>query len=371
MRELQKHIPMNDFGLPIGFYRADLLPFHDYEAPRSAEEARLPHIQSEDLDTLESQDEALTADEWITSNGSSYNLSVPEDQFVIETDPETSTESSGSSESSGSQELQTRRVAGFPATQLEQAFIWLSYDEGYPTLPNGQPFWNRLEYEDTESFGLFQRYLLMTKGTNPDPNDPKDDTWKPAEGVRSLTELATQLYTRDSDIVVAVEKFQVINQLYYWGLRSKAYDLFKVVQYRKQQEQRAIETQDSHYFTSRRLLHRLMGYMEDEEEFWDMMTPKTGIDMLKTLTQLERVSAGLPAAGPLTEKQSDSGNNRGTPFELILRKAALEQHEQMKLVNGNQEGSLNDEESDILDKALSDPETFAGLQELIIRVGGG
>ncbi len=40
LRALQAEIPLNDFGLPTGIYRTDLLPFHDYH-PESRSKSSL------------------------------------------------------------------------------------------------------------------------------------------------------------------------------------------------------------------------------------------------------------------------------------------------------------------------------------------
>ena len=33
IRQLTAELPLNDFGLPTGIYRTDLLPFHEYIPP--------------------------------------------------------------------------------------------------------------------------------------------------------------------------------------------------------------------------------------------------------------------------------------------------------------------------------------------------
>jgi hypothetical protein len=43
--------------------------------------------------------------------------------------------------------------------QLRLAFVPLHYDEGYPVLPNGKPFWQQFEFEPRDAFTGFQCYL--------------------------------------------------------------------------------------------------------------------------------------------------------------------------------------------------------------------
>jgi hypothetical protein len=150
-------------------------------------------------------------------------------------------------------------------------------------------------------------------------------------------------------------------------MRAKAYDLFKVAQFRKQQEIRAIQVQDDHFLMARRLMIRLGQYFNDEELFWDMLTPKVGVDMLKTLTQLQRVSVGLPAGGPLTAGHFGGGagggvlGGTGLSMELLLRQVA-------QVNNPIVEVSEVDTDEDILSKALDDPEMISSAQDLIIKL---
>jgi len=177
-----------------------------------------------------------------------------------------------------------------------------------------------------------------------------------ATGTRNISTLASNLFP-DNQLLLMTQKFQEYYHLYYWGMRAHAYDLYRIAQYRTQQELRAVETQDEHYVQTRRLRHRLMQYMNDEEDFWDMMTPKTGIDMFKTITSLERVSAGLPAGGPIADD-----TKRGQPFEVTMRTVAQ--------TNRRVESNVISEEGEVLDKALEDPNATEILQELIIKTGG-
>ncbi|MEE8598511.1 MAG: hypothetical protein V3S69_03180 [Dehalococcoidales bacterium] len=163
----------------------------------------------------------------------------------------------------------------------------------------------------------------------------------------------------DIELLHAVDKYKQYYHMYYWGLRAKSYDLFRVTQYRQQQEIRALETQDDHYLQARKLRARLNTYMESTEEFWDFMTPKTAVDMHKHLTSLERISAGVPAGGPPI-KEAEGGNQS---FEMAFRTIA-QKH------GSSASGDTINGDGDVLDRALEDPEAVQVLQELIIRTGG-
>ncbi len=315
IRNLTSEIPLNDFGLPTGVYRTDLLPFHDYKPTNGTNGVKVTLVEGNGADLMP---------------GAPASKEVP---APIE-----------------------YRTAGFPTKALSTAFVPLQYDEGFPAFMDGSPFWGRLEFEPTDAFQAFQRYLQMNLG-RPASNDDDEDHGSAASGTRSVTQLATTLHP-DSSLLKMASLYQGYYHLYYWGLRSHAYDLFRVAQHRQQQELRAIETQDEHYVQSRRIRHRLTQYMDNEEEFWDMMTPKVALEMHKHLTQLERISAGIPAAGPMKD---ESESNRGTPFEIAFRTVAQS--------NRTSKGVTITDEGEILDKALEDPAVTETLQELIIRSG--
>ncbi len=341
LRGLQLEMPLNDFNLPVGIYRTDLLPFHDYRSPgqpassaSSAEITQDPESRTTDIElgTSEESEDILDG----SQDGSSA--------VAPQVRPSSTT-------------LVEYRIAGFPAEALSRAFVPLQYDEGFPAFENGSPFWGRLEYEPIDAFQAFQRYLEMNLGIAADP-EIDDDSGRPASGTRSISQLAAQLHP-DSDLIKMADAYQGFYHLYYWGSRAHAYDLFRVAQYRKMQELRAVETQDEHYVVARRLRARLLQYFDCDEDFWDMLTPKVGIDMLKTLIGMERVSAGIPAAGPQSLEQAADA---GKPFELVLQTVA-----QTNRLGGD--GHTIDDEGAVLDNALADPETTRLLQTLIIRGG--
>ncbi len=350
LRALQSEIPLNDFGLPTGIYRTDLLPFHDYKPHLSGNGHGADLIILDDLgpdDTTEEGRERIRS--WYEEEG----LPKPK-------------ESDGEDASNDEHALTTThatapareyRVAGFPVDALSKAYVPLQYDEGFPAFLNGSPFWGRLDYEPGDAFQAFQRYLQMTLGRAADiEND--EDFGEAASGTRSISQLAAILHP-DSDLLKMADTYQGYYHLYYWNARAHAYDLFRVAEYRNQQELRAIETQDEHYVEARRLRARLMQYFQDDPNFWDMMTPKVGIDFFKTLTGVERISAGIPAAGP---QAADREGGAGKPFELHLKTVAQS--------NRQDSGATVDEEGNVLDKVLADPKNTEFLQELIIRGGG-
>jgi hypothetical protein len=252
-------------------------------------------------------------------------------------------------------QLPSDRVAGFKRSDLANAYIPINYEEGFPCLPTGETFWDRFDFEPVEAYACFQAYLQM-------PN-----VCGGVRSVRDLPAVMTNNELLEMPEGVALEeyiaKFKNYMQIYGWALRARAYDLYRAAAYRKQMEQRAIDVQDTHFSTSTRLMGRLMSYMESEEDFWDMLTPKVGIDLFKTLAQIQRISSGLPASAPANAAAEEQ---KGESFEMILRTLAQK---------GRSEEELAGIESDsrLTSRILENPETTQMAQELILRLsrGGG
>ena len=350
IRQLTAELPLNDFGLPTGIYRTDLLPFHDYIPPHRST-ASVPIGDDRASPSLLPDLGSNGADAFALLSGAGDGLPDHILPSTTQALPPSIPKPSGD-----------YRIAGFLAKSLHTAFVPLQYDEGFPAFEDGRPFWARLDYEPTGAYHVFQRYMQMNFGRAAD-RTVDDDAGEAASGIRSITTLILQINPRVSDqqLLALAETYKQYYHLYYWGMRIKAYDLFKVTEYRQKQELRAIETQDDHYVESRRLRARLMQYMDSEDDFWDLMTPKVALDMLKTTTQLERISAGVPAAGPQT-KEVEGGNRS---FEMAFRTIAQEQ------AGDSGRGTDVDEAGNLLSDALDDPATTKILQEFIIRSNGG
>jgi hypothetical protein len=345
VRALTHELPTNDFGLPIGIYRVDLLPFHDYVPPNAATLALPSPSEAGNGSELLRQTEDHPCEAQATGTNQPQESSDP--------DPIPDTNGKG-----------PYRIAGFLAKDLNQAFVPIQYDEGFPAFADGRPFWNRLDFEPQDVFYAFDQYLRMPLGrpSSFDEGGEIDNYGKEASGTRSLSALVDQLYPNltGNELLGKIDQYRESFYLYYWGMRAHAYDLFRVAQHQKQQELRALETQDEHYIDARKIRARLMQYMGSEEEFWDLMTPKVGVDLLKQVAQLERISAGIPAAGPPGQKE-DGDKHRS--FELAFRTIAQTARPTVRA--SNEEG-----DAEVLTRALEDPDATEVLQELIIRQGG-
>jgi len=240
-----------------------------------------------------------------------------------------------------------------PTTEeLRNAFVPLTYNEGFPSFADGRALWAHLPYEPPEAFQVFDAYLRLPLHTG--------------GGTRSLFDLTANARALGiPSNTVEPETLQHYYFGYFWDYRVKAYDLWSAASRRKAQELHAIETLDSHYFASRRLMKRLMTYLEDEEEFWDLMTPKVAIDFFNKLVSTQRISTGLNAAGPSTRAGGAGGDNgEGTSVEILFRNLAQQNVDA-------REGITIDQSTEVLQQALDDPQTAAMAQELIIKLNTG
>lgn len=293
IKRASERIPVTAEDLPIGFYRCDLLPF---EQPSFEEQMPTEGIS----------DEELLA------------------------------------------QAQLREVQS-----LSAAFTELIYDQGFPTLASGEPFWHKLDFEPGLAYAAFQIYLDM------------DET-----GARDLSEIArnTELINiltqqRDGEAPPHSQVLSIITEysiLYYWRHRSRAHDLFKEAAYRHQRIKRAMSAEDYHYRLSEKLLKQVETYL-GTEDFAKGLTPKTAMEALTRLVAIQRVSVGLPAAGPLPSKEAPES----TQFEMILRQLGMQ-----NVTSGRGQGTTgsNRMKSKALENILEDPANARQMQELIIRV---
>ncbi len=375
IRELRNQITMTSFGLPTGIYRPDMLPWGDYN-PNATITVVIPEKGPELLDTNGTNDETTLSLEEIEA----VVENIDEEEEVL-FDPITF-EPIEQIDRTPRQRVHpliaaplhlpgdvikhktVHRIAGFLTEDIMSAFVPLVYDEGFPTFENGDPFWTCLHYEPMEAYAAFVKYLAMSSGGKMQVvlDDDLEDTSDPenirgASGVRSISQLANELERDDTQVIAVQEQLQVWAQLYYWDWRAKAYDLFRVVQHRTQQEIRAIETQDSHYLISRRLIAKALEFMDDDEDFKDQLTPKMALDMLRLGMTGERLAAGMSATG---------GSGDGTPAVHTSVSMSLRQ-----VANDSKGEEVEISESggvEILEQALHDPKKTEILQDLILEM---
>ena len=352
VRRLSGHLVLNSFGLPEGIYRPDLLPDSPYEelvasrnpSLRGAAITETPQLLDENGEDQDTSGELLSSNE---SNDSEGEL--------------LSTELSNAGAVESGQyppNVRTPKRRTLEDKLLRAAFLPLSYVEGFPAQPDGRPFWHRFDFEPADAHEAFQVYLAQG-----------------SHGARQLFLLpetleATGMNGSTPDTAMLQEFFY----LYYWEMRSKAYDLFRVAEARKIRESRAFETENGQYILAGRLQSLIEAYMLPdpndpgaESDFMEMLTPKAATDLLKLSLQLSRINAGLPANGPAESDGANSNSPPGASLEVILRNVS-KQINPTAASTAEEPLSLAPQRAVALEEALRDPQTAELAQELIIRI---
>jgi len=217
--------------------------------------------------------------------------------------------------------------------EVDSASVGLFYNEGYPTLASGTPFWNQLPHEPQSSHNLFQRYIDQAE----------------EHGIRQLDLLSAQEGTG----------LEVLRQCYlefYWSSRARAYDLFIVAAEERKRQLRTRKMESDHYTRAETLLATLETRFKDPE--WiEELDAKEAIEAMDTLIKLMRLSVGLTGqyASSLPKDRLPDGASVQSIMEHITRGANL-----------SQEGSDNFTAK--LQALLSDEDSGMVLQEAILKI---
>ncbi len=289
--QLTPSIPLNEFNLPNFYYRADLL---DHSEIASA---------------------LLNAHALYTSPTHSPG-STP--ATTIRDLPERPVD--GQEEHSA---LETRSL-GQLQESLDAAMVSLEYHEGFPALPNGTPFWRKLDCEPQNAYDAFVFYLE-------------------AGSTRKRSDLMG--YPTDD----VNEWFHI----YYWQYRSKAFELFKVVDHNKRRIERLIKTEDSHYVMAEKLfknIAELVGGADFVEKLKEL-DPEKLIGVLDKVVKIQRISAGLVATGGAV----DPTDLKKAPQTTVIMQQIIE--------NGQETVTKTEETMDLL---MDNPDAVDLAQSLIL-----
>jgi hypothetical protein len=355
MRNLMQKIPLNELGLPEGIYRPDLLAFPSpllsipstsaFPAPSD------PAGPSDPTDTPSdpgSQDAGITG-ELLLQPPLALQDEEPAEQLSlgVSCDPvsEGSLPSLPSEDASSAElELMLPQRQMPTSDELQAAYMPLQYPEGYPALADGLPFWTQLDFEPTEAYLAFEAYVQQGQ-----------------DGARRLFELGPLARSHAVQNGVEAEyplgKIQEYYYLYYWAYRARAHDLFQTAIARKHQDRMIAKLNKAHGEQAGQLVLKALDYI-NSDEFTDLMTPKTAIELLKFAISWQRIALGLPANGPAEEAES-----KNQSLEVTLRNIAEKSGERPRQV-------LDEVGNDISNLLLQDPDTAAKAQELIIRING-
>lgn len=270
MRTMAKTIPLNDFGLPSFFYRADLVPAHVEDAP------------------IDEQGEFLDA-----------------------------------------------------------ATIELDYTQGFPMLPDGEPFWGILPGEPIEAHQAFRTYIGMVK------NDGEF-----ASPVRQLHVLKLQTGISTATLIAWLHT-------YFWTTRAQAFDTFEAVSQKRLKAYRLKSAENKHYLLAEGMIDQSIEYLQ--RAFADPeaagLKPADAIRLLEKMAALQRVSCGASPTGPgpVGGKGDPNVESDTTPVEVIFRNIAQRSGQITEAQRGN-------DAQDVAQHLYSNPDALQNAQELIIRM---
>jgi hypothetical protein len=321
-------IPTTAEGIPTGYYRIDFLPPEEPQAQRLGGKGT-PISPGAGTDGL--SDMSGFSNVGPNSPGAESSL-IPAKAKAMSLPPVT-----------GDDDL---------ADQLRGAFVSLNFDHGYPAIPNGMPFWHKLDFESGFAFAAFQFFL-----------ESGEDGPRELYALASNTELMKVASAQAGksllprELLFSLQEYAILNC---WSARSKAFDIYKESAWRHQRLRRQARAEDGHFSIADKLLKKLENYFETDA-FMKEMTPKAALDALSKLVAIQRVSLGLPAGGPLPVNQQPES----TSFEMIMRNVATAQGAGQSAA---QRGGAISHTKEMLDQVLLDPAAAMNLQEVIIRV---
>lgn len=291
VRELTKHLPLNEANLPVGFWQTDVVlgVLHDWKPDDSAPQS--------------------------VSTAISTGVSDPEDAMFI---------------------------GLFEDSPFDEAWIELSYSEGFPTIPGiGTYFWDKLPGEAAKHFQCFQAYVNLP-------------------GLRTLVDLA-----QHKDIQALGLNFQALQNLfylYYWELRSKSYDFFKEIIRQKNRLDAANALEAANLIAAQSLKNRVLARLENR---FDELNGRELIDLYKTAIAVERISVGLNPNAP--------GSGKSTGFTAGVSGIQVDAPEG-SVINIGQVNVQNNVHGqgpqNRLRQALRDPSSAGALQFLALKMQG-
>lgn len=232
----------------------------------------------------------------------------------------------------------------------DQALRELNYDQGFPTLNDGEPFWSQLPHEPKDAFIAFAAYLDSTRAST-------------EVGVRQLHLLKDELVRSTQDLLNFAN-------LYYWQARAQAYDLFSSAVHQKRKEARLRACEDRHYTMADQLLGAAFGQLQDamgqtDEDGIPLVKPSDLIKLMGQMMGVQRLSAGANPNSNFDPSKSEGALSQGAPLEITLRQIA----EKSGMLTPTTIDNQGESDSNIKEM-LSNPDDLQNAQELIIKING-
>lgn len=238
-------------------------------------------------------------------------------------------------------------------SNIDAAFTQLNYQEGFPSLPDGRPFWHKWDLESPEAFAAFEVYVSSAES-----------------GPRQLSSLLLSVeLQRLYGERLTVSYLRELYTIYYWKERSKAFDLYQEAAYRHIRTRRAQSMENYHYLQAEALLTKVFQALGNEETFEALRhDPGQLLNAMDKLVKIQRISVGLPSTAPAESLKLQEST---TDFEMTLRQIA--QRNMSPVTNSqnttvDESGRVIPNTDNLLRGALNDPNTAKMLQEVIIKI---
>lgn len=207
----------------------------------------------------------------------------------------------------------------------EPEWVLLDYHEGFPLLPDGSLFWERLPNEPMPSYMLFADYL---------------HAWP----------LSLVQYSQRPKSKITETGLRALYALFWWRERIKAYQSFQST-YRE--VVRGITTQnmlDKHSTVAKTIFGNVWQVLEKvlmpNAQGLIPLSATEMLDALKTAVAMERISLGLPAGAP----------------------RAIENKKQVIDVNVTKTDTSRAAELAWMEKIMENPETLAMAQKIAVAM---
>lgn len=245
---------------------------------------------------------------------------------------------------------------------LDRTFLPFSFEEGFPAIEcsvglpeeNGLlPIWHQLDFEPAHLYSAFYGYLQQK-----------------VRMIASLRKDAADLING-----TPLQELQSAHTLYFWETRAKAFDNYNLARKRHLRQRAALELEDTHLATASSLLDMVLEHIngsdEKRENFLNALSPRIALEYIRTMTQLQRVSTGLPASGP-PQSQQDPVGPRIDSIEVHASNVAnktdsldpdrIRPHTHSSTIDLEVDGETRRAE------VLNDPELLQSVQEVVIRI---
>lgn len=221
--------------------------------------------------------------------------------------------------------------------QLEASAEVLTYDDGYPCISSGSPFWAQLKHESHADHLLFKSFLDLAQ----------------TEGIRLLDTLATV----ES---VPLDRIRELALEYYWSARARAYDLFVVAAEAKRREHRIRKTENEHFTVAGGILDTIIKRINDNPKLIEDMQGPELFDLFEKMVKVQRLSLGLTGANASTNNSMPM--NPGATVEVLLRTLTKD---------SGLSGEAQDNFQQRLALLMGDEDAALKAQELVIRATTG